>query len=165
MTDIALIVAVAQNGVIGRDNDLPWHIPEDLKWFKENTMGKPMIMGRKTYESLGRPLPGRQHIVVSKTAQIEHEQVHVVPSLERGIELGTEIARDTGADEVMVIGGGTIYAQVLPKVKRIYRTLVELTPDGDTFFPELSDAWTLKYEKKGQTPAVNFFFQVVEKTL
>lgn len=163
MAKLALIVAVARNGVIGRENKLPWHIPEDLKWFKENTMGKPMIMGRKTFESLGRPLPGRPHIVVTKNPEFSYEGVHVATSVEMALSLGRELAKQLGVDEVMVIGGADIYQQLLPKVEKIYRTMVELEPEGDAFFPKLGNEWIISTEVKKTSQEVNFFLQVVEK--
>lgn len=163
MAKLALIVAVAKNGVIGCDNKLPWHIPEDLKWFKDNTMGKPMIMGRKTFESLGRPLPGRPHIVVTRNPEFQYEGVQMVPTIEEAVDLAQELAMEMGADEVMVIGGANVYQQVLPKVEKIYRTAVELEPEGDAFFPELGNKWIISSEVKKTSQEVNFFLQVVEK--
>jgi len=165
MASLALIVAVASNGVIGRDNKLPWHIPEDLQWFKKNTMGKPMIMGRKTFESLGSPLPGRPHIVVSRNPDFSHEGVTVVATIDKAIEVAQRCATDIEADEIMVIGGANIYQQVLPKIKKIYRTLVELEPEGDAYFPELENEWRASWEAKKISNGVNFFFQVVEKVV
>ena len=110
--NVALIVAMAENGVIGRNNKLPWHLPEDLRYFKQTTMGKPIIMGRKTYESIGKPLPGRTNIVISR------QQTYALPdgakhvrSLEQAIELADSIAFIDGAEEVMVIGGSQIYKE------------------------------------------------------
>lgn len=163
MTTLAMIVAVARNGVIGCDNKLPWHIPEDLKWFKENTMGKPMIMGRKTFESLGKPLPGRHHIVVSRNADFNYDNVTVVTSIEAAIEVAERSAVETGASEIMVIGGANIYRQMLPLVHKIYKTAVELEPEGDAYFPELGNEWIISSETKKTSQEVNFFLQVVEK--
>lgn len=165
MTTVAMIVAVAKNNVIGKDNQLPWHIPEDLKWFKENTMGKPIIMGRKTFQSLGRLLPGRTHIVISGNDAFHHDGVHRAASLEEAISLGERVATETGAKEIMVIGGGTIYEQALARADRIYRTLVDLEPEGDAYFPALTSEWKVKYEEKKESSGVNFFFQTVEKVI
>jgi len=165
MIDLAMIVAVARNNVIGKDNKLPWHIPEDLQWFKQNTMGKPMIMGRKTFESFGRPLPGRTHIVVTNTKAFEHDRVLMVDSIDGAIELGMKVAVEEKAKELMIIGGGTIYSQALPKVNRIYRTLVDIELEGDTFFPELDSEWKVKAEEKRQQGDLVFFFQTIEKSL
>lgn len=165
MTDLALIVAVAKNNVIGKDNQLPWHIPEDLQWFKKHTMGKPIIMGRKTFQSLGRLLPGRTHIVITRDDSFYHDDVLRAANLEQAIVLGEEVAGKTNTDEIMVIGGGTIYGQALPKVNRIYRTLVDMEPEGDTYFPDLGSEWKVRNEEEKVSSGVNFFFQVVEKAL
>ena len=165
MASLAFIVAVAANGVIGRDNKLPWHIPEDLKWFKENTMGKPIIMGRKTFESLGRILPGRPHIVISRNQDYEPEGVHLARSIDEAINIGNSLAEKLEADEIMVIGGENIYRQMLPLVSRVYRTYVDMQPEGDAYFPELDADWQIASEKKKCWNGINFFFQVVEKSL
>lgn len=164
MVRLSFIVAVAANQVIGRDNKLPWHIPEDLKWFKENTMGKPMIMGRKTFESLGRVLPGRPHIVVSRDKSFAAEGVCVACSIDEAVEMANKLAGTLGIDEIMVIGGENVYRQMLPLVSRIYRTYVDMEPEGDAFFPELDEEWQIVYEQKKYWNEINFFFQVVEKT-
>ena len=164
MVRLSFIVAVAANQVIGRDNKLPWHIPEDLKWFKENTMGKPMIMGRKTFESLGRVLPGRPHIVVSRDKSFAAEGVCVACSIDEAVEMANKLAGTLGVDEIMVIGGENVYRQMLPLVSRIYRTYVDMEPEGDAFFPELDEEWQIVYEQKKYWNEINFFFQVVEKT-
>lgn len=136
---ISLIVAKADNGVIGRDNKMPWHIPAELQYFKARTLGKPIIMGRKTFASLGRVLPGRPHVVISRSAQSLPEQCYGVTSLEEAITTAQSL---TEGDEVVVIGGAEIYRQALPLVDRLYITEVHLTPEGDTFFPELNpDDW------------------------
>lgn len=136
---ISLIVAKADNGVIGRDNKMPWHIPAELQYFKARTLGKPIIMGRKTFASLGRVLPGRPHVVISRSAQSLPEQCYGVTSLEEAIATAQSL---TEGDEVVVIGGAEIYRQALPLVDRLYITEVHLTPEGDTFFPELNpDDW------------------------
>jgi len=166
---LAMIVAVAENGVIGRDNQLPWHIPEDLKWFKEKTMNKPMIMGRKTFESLGRPLRGRAHIVLTQNSAfhykgVREESVYIVQTLDQAFKLGRELASEACADEVMVIGGAAIYQQALPLISKIYRTLVYLKPEGDAFFDINEADWEIVMQSKKTSQAVNFFLlQVLEK--
>ncbi|OAN43000.1 dihydrofolate reductase [Paramagnetospirillum marisnigri] len=130
---VALIVAVAANGVIGKDNALPWHIPEDLKWFKRNTMGKPVIMGRKTWDSIGRPLPGRANIVVTRQEGWTAEGAHAAASLSAALALAAELAPE--APELMVIGGAALFAEVLPRCRRIYLTEVRRAYDGDVHFP------------------------------
>ncbi len=139
---ISLIVAYADNRVIGKDNQLPWHLPEDLKHFKAVTLGKPIIMGRKTWESLGRPLPKRMNIVITRNDNYQAEGATVVDSLETAIAVAIFQAQRDGVNEVMVIGGATIYQQALDIVDRLYITQVHLNPDGDAYFPELvEDEW------------------------
>ena len=128
---ISVIVAMADNGVIGNQNRLPWHLPADLKHFKATTMGKPIIMGRKTWESIGRPLPGRTNIVVTRDPDYVADGCVVV----HGIDAALAAAAD--ADEVMVIGGAEFYRQVLPRASTLYLTLVHDSFEGDAFFPEL----------------------------
>jgi dihydrofolate reductase len=137
---LSLIVARADNGVIGRDNDLPWRLPADLKHFKRLTVGKPIIMGRKTFESIGKPLPGRHNIVVTRNAAWQAQGVTVVPNLAEAIAAAgfTPGARP---EEIMVIGGAEIYAQALLFADRIYLTEVHAAPEGDTHFPALDDRW------------------------
>jgi len=136
---IALIVARADNGVIGVDNQLPWHLPCDLKYFKQVTMGKPVVMGRKTFESIGRPLPGRTNVVVTRNPDWSAPGARVVTSLEDGLKLARAQADLDGADEVMMIGGATLYREAMPFVDRMYVTQVHASPDGDAFF-EAPDA-------------------------
>ena len=136
MARISLIVAAATNNVIGRDGGLPWHLTEDLKRFKRLTTGKPIIMGRLTHESIGKPLPDRRNIVISSREGLEIEGCEVVATPDAALALAA------GAAEVMIIGGGKVYEQVLPMADRIYLTRVDDTPEGDTFFPEIiNDEW------------------------
>ena len=128
---LSIIVAMAENRVIGRDNGLPWHLPADLKHFKAITMGKPIIMGRKTWESIGRPLPGRTNIVVTRTPDYKADDCEVVHSLDEAL------AAVDGFDEAMVIGGAEFYRQALPQASTLYLTLVHAAVTGDTYFPEL----------------------------
>lgn len=138
----ALIVAMSRNRVIGRNNKLPWYLPGDLKYFKQATLGKPIIMGRNTWESIGRALPGRLNIVVSSRALELPEGVALVATLEDAFRLAEAQATVDGVDEVMVIGGGQIYEAVLPMVDRLYITQVHAEIDGDAFFPEVNlDDW------------------------
>ena len=134
---VSLIVAATRNQVIGRDNQMPWHLPEDLRYFKQRTLGKPIIMGRKTWESLGRPLPGRLNIVVTRQAEIVLEGAEVCADLESALQRGQEWAEKQGVDEVMVIGGGQLYQQALVHAQRVYLTRIDLELEGDTFFPVL----------------------------
>ena len=128
---ITLVVAVAANGVIGADNRLPWHLPADLRHFKSLTMGKPIVMGRRTWESIGRPLPGRRNIVVTRQSAYTADGAEVVHSLEAAIALCAD------AGELVVIGGAELYAQALPRAERIELTRVHGDFRGDTFFPTL----------------------------
>ena len=133
---ISIVVAMAANRVIGRDNQLPWHLPADLKHFKQTTMGKPILMGRKTWESIGRPLPGRTNIVITRDENYDAPGCVVVHSIEAAMQAVEE------QDEVMIIGGAEFYRQVLPRTDRIYLTRINEDFEGDTLFPELiSSEW------------------------
>ncbi len=139
---ISFIVAAATNNVIGRDGGLPWHLSRDLKRFKRLTSGKPVIMGRLTYESIGKPLPDRRNIVISSREGLEIDGCEVVASPDAAIELTAD------DEEVMVIGGGGVYVQMLPMADRIYLTRVHASFDGDTYIPELSeDEWQVVDEE------------------
>ena len=134
---LSLIVAAAENGVIGRNNALPWHLPEDLKYFKRTTLGKPIVMGRITFESIGKPLPGRTNIVISRQPDYQAEGVKVVASIDEALALAEDIALIDGVDELMVIGGAAIYAEALPRADRLYLTEVHAEVPGDAYLPEL----------------------------
>ena len=139
---LSLIVALAQNGVIGRNNKLPWYLPEDLKYFKRVSMGKPLIMGRKTFESLGKPLPGRPHIITTRDKSYHYEGCHVVHTLEKARARAESLLLIDGGDEALIIGGAEIYALTLPDIDRMYMTEVHGEVDGDAFFPEYDkQAW------------------------
>ncbi|GHD35376.1 type 3 dihydrofolate reductase [Parahalioglobus pacificus] len=139
---LSLIVAAARNGVIGRNNALPWHLPEDLKYFKRVTMGKPILMGRKTFESIGRALPGRTNLVITRNNEWQAEGVQGVRSLEAALSLAEDIALIDGVDELMVIGGAQIYAEALPRAERIYLTEVDADVEGDAYLPAIDrSAW------------------------
>jgi len=133
---LSMIVAVAENGVIGRNNALPWYLPNDLKYFKQTTMGKPVIMGRKTYESIGKPLPGRTNIVITRQADYQPEGVKVVSSVEAARELAESVCLIDGQEEAMIMGGAEIYTLALPHTDRLYLTEVHADVEGDAFFPE-----------------------------
>ncbi|WP_442953923.1 dihydrofolate reductase [Pararhizobium sp.] len=137
---MVIVVAVAHGGVIGRDGDLPWRLPSDLKRFKAVTMGKPVIMGRKTYESIGRPLPGRPNIVISRSPELAIDGVAVVASLEAAISAGETAADSVGVDEVCVIGGGEIYRQAISVADILHVTEVDAEVEGDTRFPAIDPA-------------------------
>ena len=134
---LSLIAALAENGTIGKDNKLPWHLPDDFKWFKENTLGKPVIMGRRTWESIGsKPLPGRKNIVVTRSPSSPVDGVEMAFNLQRAVELaGRE-------DEAVIIGGARLYADALPITDLMYLTRVHAEIEGDTVFPEITwDQW------------------------
>lgn len=186
---LSSIVAMAQNRVIGNDNDLIWHIPEDLKHFKRTTMGKPMIMGRKTFESLGKPLPGRPHVIISRSfdslpigepSQIHKDieaqnigetttakpssSLHYAKSIEDGLELGKALAAKTGVDEAFVTGGGEIYRQTMDLIDRLYITVVHKNFDGDTTFPEFDwDQWKIVAEEKHEETDLPFTIFTLER--
>lgn len=133
---VAIIVAVADNGVIGRDNALIWKLRTDLQRFKALTLGKPMVMGRKTFQSIGKPLPGRETIVVTRDPSFRPDGVMVAHDLEAALALAQERARILDADAVPVVGGGEIYRQALPQTDLIHLTRVHCAPEGDTMFPD-----------------------------
>jgi dihydrofolate reductase len=134
---LAIIVAAAENGVIGKDNGLPWHLPKDMAYFKAVTMGKPIVMGRKTFESIGKPLPGRENIVISRREAFQAEGVSVVSSLDQALVLAADIARKEGVEESVVIGGGEIYRAAIPRADRLYITEVHANVEGDVMLPEI----------------------------
>jgi len=135
---ISLIVAVAKNGVIGANGGLPWRLSSDLKTFRRLTLGKPIVMGRKTFASLGKPLDGRDNIVVTRDPYFEAEGVSVFNTLTEALVLARALARTNGSDEVMIIGGAEIYQAALPLANRIYWTAVDAEPEGDVVFPPLA---------------------------
>ena len=158
---LSLIAALGENRVIGVDNSMPWHLPGDFKYFKATTLGKPIIMGRKTWDSLGRPLPGRLNLVVSRQTDLALEGAEVFPSLEAAVERADAWAREHGADELMLIGGAQLYAQGLAQADRLYLTRVALSPEGDAWFPAFDEnQWklvsNLPNPAEGDKPAYNF---------
>lgn len=161
---ISLIAAVARNGAIGKDNQLLWHLPEDMRYFRETTRGKPVIMGRRTWESLPdafRPLPGRRNVVVSRNATFQAPGATLVGSLDEAIQL----TKDT-ADEVFIIGGAELYRQALPAVQRLYLTEIASDFDGDVFFPPIpANDWTEISRSAAQNaPGLEFSFVVYQRT-
>ncbi|MBD0788614.1 type 3 dihydrofolate reductase [Vibrio sp. Y2-5] len=132
---ISMIAAMANDRIIGKDNQMPWHLPADFAWFKRCTLGKPVVMGRKTYESIGRPLPGRLNIVISRDPNLNIEGVKVSTSIEEAIKIAGDV------EEVMIIGGGSVYAECLPKAERLYITYIDADVEGDTQFPDWGDGW------------------------
>ena len=161
--ELNIIVAVAENGVIGGSNTLLWHISEDLRRFKQLTTGHPVIMGRKTYLSIGRPLPNRRNIVISRQTDLHIEGCEMFSSLEAAIEA----CREAGAEQAFVIGGGEVYRQALPLADRIHYTRVFRAYEGDTTFPALDPAeWTLVSEERfdrGEKFEYPYSFEIYER--
>ena len=139
---ISLIAAMADNGVIGIENRLPWSLSGDMKWFRENTLGKPVVMGRKTFDSIGKALPGRTNVVVTRRSDFEAGHCLVVNDIE------TALSAVGDAEEVMVIGGASCYEQTLPLADRLYLTLVHAQVEGDTWFPEVDFTQWREKERK-----------------
>lgn len=157
----SLIAALGENRVIGMNNSMPWHLPADFKYFKTTTLGKPIIMGRKTWDSLGRPLPGRLNLVVSRQKDLTLEGAEVFSSLADAIARAEDWAQQQGVDEVMLIGGAQLYAQGLVHADRLYLTRVDLSPEGDAWFPDVAEAeWKLvsneKHPALDEKPAYSF---------
>lgn len=157
-----MIAAMANDRVIGKDNDMPWHMPADLAHFKKVTMGKPVIMGRKTFESIGRPLPGRKNIVVTRNSDWSHEAVEVAASPQDAMLLVADV------EEVMVIGGGNIYQQFLSQASTLHLTFIKLEVEGDTKFPnwlEVGDWQQVTSEKHiaDEKNAYDYEFVTLEK--
>ncbi len=139
---LTLIAALARNGVIGRDNQLPWHLPADLRFFKQTTMGKPLLMGRRTWEAIGRPLPGRRMIVLSRDPGCHAPGCVVAHSLEEALAIAGAVP------EIMVIGGAMLYRQTLPLAGRLYLTRVDADAPGDAWFPDWNERdWRLIWEE------------------
>lgn len=142
MPQLSIIAAMGRNRVIGRENRLPWHLPNDLRHFKALTLGKPLLMGRKTWESLPGLLPGRRHLVISRNPHYEAKGAETAYSLAEAIAIAGPV------EEVMLIGGGELYAQALPLAQRLYLTLVDAELEGDTFFPQYEAAdWQLMQQQ------------------
>jgi dihydrofolate reductase len=132
---LALVAAIADNGVIGRDNRLIWRLKSDLRRFRDLTWGKPMLMGRKTYVSIGRPLPGRETLVLTRDPAFAAEGVHVAQGWDEAVARAETLVESMGASEIAVVGGAEVYALALPHAHRLYLTQVHVAPEGDTFFP------------------------------
>ncbi|PNE02800.1 dihydrofolate reductase [Alcanivorax sp. MD8A] len=133
---LSMMVAKASNNVIGRDNKLPWYLPNDLKYFKQVTFGKPVIMGRKTWESLKGPLPGRTNIVITRQPDYLADGAKVVATLDDAVAMAENVAFIEGQEEAVIMGGAEIYSLALPQADRLYLTEVHANVEGDTFFPE-----------------------------
>lgn len=158
---LSIAVATSENNAIGKDNQLLWHLPADLKFFKSTTMGCPVVMGRKTFQSIGRTLPGRKNVVITRDSAFNKDNqfdIEVVNSLEQALD----IFKDT--ETVFIIGGGEIYKQALPQVQVVYRTLVHTNIDGDTFFPNLNiSEFKLVWEEKHLADEKNKFDYTFQK--
>ena len=162
MVQISLIVARTLNKVIGKDNAMPWHLPVDLAWFRANTVGKPVIMGRKTYESIGRLLPKRPNIILSRSGFCI-EGAYSATSLEQAVTLAKSFAN---IDEIMVIGGGELFKQAMPLANKLYLTEIQAEIDGDTFFEFDETQWKMVEETWSEMDAQNPFrcrFMVLER--
>ena len=165
---IALVVARARNGVIGRDGDLPWRLRSDLQRFKAVTMGKPCIMGRKTWDSLPlKPLPGRLNLVLSKDESFEPKGAVACTSLDEAVEIAREQAMEDGVDEICVIGGTALFERPLPRARRLYPTEVRAEPEGDAAFPPFDEeAWqevSSEAHPAGERDDHPFVFRVLER--
>lgn len=162
---ISAIVAVAKNRVIGKDNDIPWYLPADLKYFKRKTLDHHILMGRKCYESIGRPLPKRVNVVITRNPFFIASNCLVVHSVDEGLKL----AQENGAEEVFIIGGAQIYELSYPFWDRLYLTEVDIEPEGDVFFQELEmEDWTLVSEEAHQAEGKNehnYTFKVLERKI
>jgi dihydrofolate reductase len=167
MARLAMIVAAAENDVIGRDNALPWSLPEDLRYFRRVTMGKPIVMGRRTFEAIGRPLPGRRNIVVSRNRDFAANGVLTAHSLDEALAVAESHAADEDLDEVMLIGGAQLYAQALPRVQRIYLTRVHGEIDGDAHLPAIDwSAFRQRSDERHEACGANpwaYSFQVLDR--
>jgi dihydrofolate reductase len=161
---LALVAAIADNGVIGRDNRLIWRIRSDLRRFRDLTWGKPMIVGRKTHESIGKPLPGRETIVVTRDRSFTAPGIHVAHNIEEAITLADEIAARLGAAEIAVAGGAEIYRATLPRAQRLYLTLVHAEPEGDVLFPQFdrTEFREMRREDRPRGPDDDHAFTIVD---
>lgn len=161
---ISLLVAADENNVIGLHNKLPWHLPADLKYFKNQTWGLPIVMGRKTFESIGKPLPGRTNIVITRNTAWSSENVLVAHTLNDALALG----QNAGANEIFIIGGAEVFKTALPLARRIYLTRIHHHFDGDVFFPDFADAeWQLVKQHMHQPDEKNkyaYTFEVWQRT-
>jgi dihydrofolate reductase len=162
---VSLLVAASENNVIGKDNQLPWHLPNDLKYFKNLTWGMPILMGRKTFDSIGKPLPGRKSIVITRNKDWQEEGVAVVHSIEEAIQK----AESFGVKEIFVIGGAEIFKTSLTTADRLYLTRIHHPFDGDVYFPKVSpDEWELtssRFCEADEKNPFNHTYQVWEKKI
>ena len=160
-----MIVAMSANNVIGVANQLPWHLPEDLKHFKKHTINKPIIMGRNTFDSIGRALPERDNIVLSRTQQLSHDQIFLANNKSDALRMAEDFAKSRGSEEIMIVGGEQIYRMFFDDVSRIYVTLVDLIIDGDAFFPVIDyKIWTsVAHSERMTANELEYEFVTLEK--
>ncbi len=164
---IALVVAMGENRAIGKDGNLPWHLSSDLRYFRKVTLGKPIVMGRRTFESFGRVLDRRLNIILTRDPAYLVEGAVVVRSLDAALDVARRAARDAGVDEVMVIGGEELFREALPLASRIYLTEVDARPDADTWFPEFDrhrwrEIWRERHES-GPKDDHDFSFVILDR--
>ena len=164
---ISAILAASENNIIGMEGDMPWHLPNDLKWFKKNTLDKPMIMGRKTFQSLPGLLPGRTSIILTRDPSFSAKGALIANDVETALELATKDCQSRGMDEIMIVGGGEIYKLFLEKTDRFYLTRVHTEIEGDTSFFDLEVTdWAVKSEEKHSADEKNQFdhtFMVLDR--
>ncbi|MBE7638540.1 hypothetical protein GUA87_16915 [Sneathiella sp. P13V-1] len=164
---ISAILAASENNIIGMEGDMPWHLPNDLKWFKKNTLDKPMIMGRKTFQSLPGLLPGRTSIILTRDPSFSANGALVANDVETALELASEDCRNRGTDEIMIVGGGEIYKLFFEKTERFYLTRVHTDIEGDTSFFDLNEGdWVEKSKEKHSSDEKNQFdhtFMVLDR--
>ncbi len=166
---ISLIVAITENRVIGLNGAMPWHLSEDLKYFKRTTMGAPIIMGRKTFDSIGRPLPGRANIIITRDMNYAAEGIDVAHDLENAIVKASHEAEDQGKNEIFVIGGAQIFALALAQADRLYLTEIHQKLEGDVYFPKIEMFDWREIERDARNPETSggpaYSFVVLERTL
>ena len=162
---LSMIVAMSANNVIGVANQLPWHLPEDLKHFKKHTINKPIIMGRNTFDSIVRALPERDNIVLSRTQQLSHDQIFLANNKSDALRMAEDFAKSRGSEEIMIVGGEQIYRMFFDDVFRIYVTLVDLIIDGDAFFPVIDyKIWTsVCHSERMTSNELEYEFVTLEK--
>lgn len=160
---ISIIAAIGKNRELGKKNKLLWHIPDDLPRFKKLTLGHPIIMGRKTFESIGRPLPNRTNIVVTRDSSYEVEGATIVHSIEKAIEIAKGIENLPAGGEIFVIGGGQIYEQALPFADRLYLTIVDAQAEADTYFPDYSEFKKVISKQNNESEGLKYKFIELER--
>lgn len=156
---LSIIAAIGQNNALGKDNKLLWHIPEDFRWFKSHTIGHPVIMGRKTFESIGKSLPKRTNIVITSNSAFHASECLIARSLQEGIDRAAEL----DSEEIFIIGGASIYKQALALSQRLYLTIVHKEYEADSFFPDYSMYSQEKLKKDSSHKGIKITFQILEK--